>query len=86
MTITEARNHYRTIQNLLFAERAMRKRVLSEPRRGEAIREVDQAMASLEALGQVIHAAHEAGLLEDIYDQAPLITDLPSQTIYGSRP
>ena len=86
MTITEARNHYRVLQTLLTDERAMRKRAPSEPWRSEAIREIDTALASLQALGQIVQAANEAGLLDGIYEQAPLLGDAPNQTTYGGRP
>jgi hypothetical protein len=81
MTITEARNHYRTILATLKSERAMRQRVLAEPRRSQAIAEIDAAISSLEHLGQIVQVANEAGLLETVYEQAPLL-DLPSQTTY----
>jgi hypothetical protein len=81
MTITEARNHYRTILAMLKAERAMRQRVLAEPRRSQAIAEIDASISSLQHLGQIVQVAHEAGLLETVYEQAPLL-DLPSQTTY----
>lgn len=82
MTITEARNYYRGIVAILKAERAMRARVLSEPRRSEAIAEIDAALAALQALGQIVNAANEAGLLEQIYEQAPLLDLPPTQTTY----
>lgn len=78
MTIVEARTHYRTILRLLNAERTMRLRVLSEPRKSQAIDEIDAALAALERLGQIVHAAHEAGLLESIPEQGTLL-DRPTQ-------
>lgn len=81
MTITEARAHYRTILTLLRTERAMRARVLSEPRRSQALAEIDTALAALAALGQIVQAANDAGLLEQIYEQAPLL-DLPDPKPY----
>lgn len=81
MNIEEARNHYRTILVTLKAERAMRQRVLAEPRKSQAIAEIDAALVALEHLGQIVHVASEAGLLETVYEQAPLL-DLPEQRKY----
>ena len=81
MNITDARNDYRIILRLLNSERAMRQRVLSEPRKSEAIREIDAGLDALQRLGQIIQAASEHGLLEAIYQQAPLL-DLPDVTKY----
>lgn len=82
MTITEARNYYRGIAAVLQRERAMRARVLSEPRKSIALREIDDAKVSLAALGQVVQAASEASLLDQIYEQAPLLDLPPAQTTY----
>lgn len=82
MTITEARDHYRRLLKLLNDERAMRARVLSEPRKSIALREIDDAKVSLAALGQVVQAASEASLLDQIYEQAPLLDLPPAQTTY----
>ena len=81
MKLADARNDYRTILRLLNSERAMRKRVLSEPRKSEAIGEIDAAEAALQRLGQIIQAANEGGLLDQIYEQAPLL-EVPEQTKY----
>ena len=82
MTITEARTYYRGILALLNAERAMRQRVLAEPRRSQAVAEIDAAVEALQALGQIVQAASEAGLLDQIYEQAALLDLPPSQTTY----
>jgi hypothetical protein len=82
MTITEARNHYRTILATLKSERAMRMRVLPEPRRSQAIAEIDAAISALEHIGQIVQAASLAGLLETVYEQAPLLDLPPQQTTY----
>jgi hypothetical protein len=81
MTITEARTYYRGILAVLKAERANRQKFLAEPRRSEAIAEIDAALAALQALGQIIQAANDAGLLDKIYEQAPLL-DLPTANPY----
>lgn len=81
MTITEARNYYSGIVAVLRRERTMRARVLSEPRKSEAIAEIDAALSALQALGQIIQAANDAGLLEAIHEQATLF-DLPDPKPY----
>lgn len=81
MTIEDARAHYRTIQTVLKAERTMRMRVLAEPRKSVAVKEIDQALAALQELGKVIQAASAAGLLESLPEQAPLL-DLPNLSQY----
>jgi hypothetical protein len=82
VNITDARNDYRTLLSLLNAERAMRQRVLAEPRKSVAIKEIDDAKGALQRLGQIIQAASEAGLLDQIYEQAPLLDLPPAQTTY----
>lgn len=81
MNIEDARTHYRTIQTVLKAERTMRMRVLAEPRKSAAVKEIDQALAALQELGKVIQAAAAAGLLESLPEQAPLL-DLPNLSQY----
>lgn len=82
MTIAEARAYYRGIATILKAERAMRARVLSEPRKSEALAEIDAALAALQSLGQIIQAAAEAGLLESVPEQAALFDLPPDRTTY----
>jgi len=62
-TIKDAREAYATILATLRTERTMRERVLQEPRRSKAIKEIDDAIAALQTLGKVIWAAVDAGLL-----------------------
>ncbi len=72
MTNDEARHHYRTLLNTLRKERRMRESVLSEPRRSQAINEIDAALSSLTALGQIVNTAIDAGLLEPDIEQIAL--------------
>ncbi len=81
MTIDQARADYKLLAAALKSERGKRDRFLAEPRRSEAIKEMDDAMAALQRLGQIVAAAAEAGLIETVYEQAPLL-DLPKQTTY----
>lgn len=81
MDINQARTDYRTIVATLKSERSMRQRVLAEPRRSQALKEIDDALAALERLGQIVNAANQAGLIETVYEQASLL-DLPKQTAY----
>lgn len=72
MTIAEAREHYRTILSTLIKERRMRESVLGEPRRSQAIAEIDAALGSLTSLGQIVNDAINAGLLDPDIEQAAL--------------
>lgn len=81
MTIDQARSDYKLLAAALKSERGKRDRFLSEPRRSEAIKEMDDALAALERLGQIVAAAAAAGLVETVYEQAPLL-DLPKQQTY----
>lgn len=81
MTIDQARADYKLIASALKSERGKRDRFLGEPRRSEAIKEMDDALAALARLGQIVAAAAEAGLVETVYEQAPLL-DLPTQKTY----
>lgn len=81
MTIDQARADYRLIAVALKSERGKRDRFLGEPRRSEAIKEIDAALAALERLGQIVSAASQAGLIETVYEQASLL-DLPKQITY----
>lgn len=81
MNINQARTDYTTIATTLKTERSMRERVLSEPRRTQALKEIDDALLALRRLGQIVNAANQAGLIETVYEQAPLL-DLPKQSTY----
>lgn len=81
MDINQARSDYTTIATTLKAERVKRDKFLAEPRRSQALKEIDDAMAALQRLGQIINAANQAGLIETVYAQAPLL-DLPKQQTY----
>lgn len=81
MDINQARADYTTISSTLRAERSKRDRYLGEPRRSQALKEIDDAMAALQRLGQIVNVANQAGLIETVYEQAPLL-DLPKQTTY----
>ena len=81
MNVNDARVAYATILMSLKKERGMRERVLSEPRKSAAIKEIDAAMDALLVLGRVVWMAVDAGLLgEDVAtvppEQAPLL-DVP---------
>lgn len=65
MDINQARTDYRTIIATLKSERGMRQRVLGEPRRSQALKEIDDALAALERLGQIVNAANQAGLISE---------------------
>lgn len=81
MTIDQARTDYKLLATALKSERGKRDRFLSEPRRSEAIKEMDDALAALERLGKIVAAAADAGLVETVYEQDPLL-DLPKQQTY----
>lgn len=81
MDIKAAREHYRTVLTTLSAERSKRDRYLGEPRRSAALKEVDAAIASLGELGKVLQAASQAGILEQVVEQAPLF-ELPNPPHY----
>lgn len=81
MDINQARTDYTTIATTLKAERVKRDKFLGEPRRSQAIKEIDDALAALNRLGQIVNAANQAGLIETVYEQAPLL-DLPKQNTY----
>lgn len=76
MTVDEARTHYLMIMAMLKQERHMRDKFLGEPRRGDALAEVNGAIDALEHLGQVMAAAAKAGILTSGIEQQPLI-DVP---------
>ena len=81
MDITTARNHYRTVQNMIKGERTYRDKYLAEPRRSEALNEADAALAALVELGKIIQAASEAGILAGVMEQASLF-ELPDRVNY----
>ncbi len=81
MTLDQARADYKLLAAALRSERSKRDRFLAEPRRSEAIKEMDDALAALQRMGQIVAAAAAAGLVETVYEQAPLL-DLPKQTTY----
>jgi hypothetical protein len=78
MTLDEARAHYKTIRDTLAAERINRQKVLQEPRRSQAVREIDNALASLVSLASVFQAAHQAGILESVPVQKSLLEEEPT--------
>lgn len=77
MTIDDARRHYAIILRTLRNERHMRDIVLAEPRRSQALAEVDAAVTSLEALATVFAQAAVAGVLTTSHEQQPLL-DVPA--------
>lgn len=82
MKVSEARTHYATILRTLLAEREKREKFLGEPRRSQAVKEIDVAVTSLEALGQLLAAAAESGLLATDVEQQPLIDVPPAKPSY----
>lgn len=81
MKVSEARTHYGVILTTLRAERDKRMKYLGEPRRSQAVAEIDRAIASLEALGELFGAAAAAGVLATDIEQQPLI-DVPPAKPY----
>lgn len=81
MTVDEGRKHYATIMAVLKKERGMRDKHLGEPRRGQALAEVDGAISALEALGLVLAEAAKVGVLASGHEQQPLI-DVPPHKQY----
>ncbi len=63
MNIADARKAYARLLVTLRKERTMRERVLPEPRRTQAIKEIDEAITALQQLGDVIWLAVDHGLL-----------------------
>lgn len=82
MTIDEARKAYATIMAVLKKERTMRDKHLGEPRRTQALAEVDGAIGALESLGLVLADAAKAGVLASGHEQAPLIEVPPAPKQY----
>jgi hypothetical protein len=73
VTVDEAKQHYRIVISALQQERQKRDMFLKEPRRTEAIADMDRAIASMKALGDVLNAAKEAGLLTTEQEQPVLL-------------
>jgi hypothetical protein len=65
MRIDDTRAAYKVVLDMLKQERGMRDRVLPEPRRTKALKEIDDAIVALAILGSVVKLAADAGLLED---------------------
>lgn len=82
MTVDEGRKAYATIMVLLKKERHMRDTFLGEPRRTQALAEVDGAISSLESLGAVLAQAALAGVLTSGDEQQPLIDVPPARKQY----
>lgn len=81
MKVSEARTHYGTILATLRAERDKRERFLGEPRRKIAVAEIDKAIASLQALGEMIAEMTGASVSQTDIEQQPLI-DVPPAKPY----
>lgn len=81
MTVDEARKYYATIMAVLKKERGMRDKHLGEPRRSQALAEVDGAISALESLGLVLADAAKAAVLTSGDEQQPLI-ELPPRKQY----
>jgi hypothetical protein len=79
MTVDEAKQHYRIVMSALKQERRKREMFLPEPRRTLAMAEMDRAMASMLALGNVLNAAKNAGLLTSGQEQPALLQEEASQ-------
>lgn len=73
MTTDEARDHYKIVISALKAERSKRDMFLKEPRRATAMAEMDRAIASMQAIGDVLNAAKDAGLLTTDAEQPALL-------------
>lgn len=73
MTVDEAKQHYRIVMSALRQERQKRDMFLKEPRRTQAMADMDRAIASMKALGDVLNVAKEAGLLTTEQGQPALL-------------
>lgn len=73
MTVDEAKQHYRIVISALQQERQKRDMFLKEPRRTKAMAEMDRAIASMRAIGDVLNAAKDAGLLTTGQEQPALL-------------
>lgn len=65
MWIDDTRAAYKVVLDTLKRERGMRDRVLPEPRRTKALKEIGDAIVALAVLGDVVKLAADAGLLAD---------------------
>lgn len=81
MTVDEARKYYATIMAVIKKERTMRDKHLGEPRRSQALAEVDGAISALESLGVVLADAAKAGVLTSGDEQQPLF-EVPPRKQY----
>lgn len=73
MTVDEANKHYKIAMSALQQERSKRDMFLKEPRRSTAMAEMDRAIASMRAIGDVLTAAKDAGLLTSDQGQPALL-------------
>jgi hypothetical protein len=73
VTVDQARTHYARILAMIRSERDKRDKFLHGVRREQALREADGAIVSLEAIGDVLKAAADAGVLTEGAQQAPLL-------------
>lgn len=73
MNADQVREHYKIVMSALKLERQKRGMFLKEPRRSKAVAEMDRAIASMQAIGDVLKAAMDAGLLTSDVEQPALL-------------
>lgn len=79
MTVDQARKHYGIVLSALKLERKKRDKFLREPRRTQALAEIDEAIESLKQLGEVMGAAAKAGVLAGGHEQVEMFDSKPVQ-------